>query len=60
MGDLQNGDKIELQVITDDFEPPKTLKEPLSKEDIIEKKLKTYYKLKKDLEEYLKTKHIIV
>lgn len=53
IGDLQKGDKIELEVITDNFDPPKTLKEPLSKEEIIEEKLKKYYKLQKELKEYL-------
>ena len=50
---LKKGDKIELEIITDDFEPPKTYKKQLTKEDVIQKKLKTYHKLKEELQEYL-------
>lgn len=53
IGDLQKGDKIELEIITDNFEKPNTLTEGVTKEEIIDRKLKQYHKLKEELKEYL-------
>lgn len=53
MGDMQRGDKIELEVITDNFDAPNSLSEPATEEEIIKNKLKMYHKLEKELKEYL-------
>jgi hypothetical protein len=53
IGNLKKGDKIELEVITEGFEVPKTIKKPISEEEIIQKKIRQYNKLKEELKDHL-------
>lgn len=50
---LNEGDKITIEVISDDFESPKELRQAISEEDLIQQKVKQYHKLKEELKEYL-------
>jgi hypothetical protein len=54
---LQEGDKISIEIISSDFDPPATIKPKLSEKDIaahqLKYQLKHYYKLKEELKEYL-------
>ena len=50
---LQEGDKISIEIISDHFDEPSSLKPAYSKQDIIKQKLKSYHKLKAELKDYL-------
>ncbi|MBN2635544.1 MAG: hypothetical protein JXR61_04685 [Prolixibacteraceae bacterium] len=50
---LQLGDKITIEVISTDFDLPKTIREPKPKQDVIAQKLERYHLLKEELKEYL-------
>ncbi|MBD0833073.1 hypothetical protein [Aestuariibaculum sediminum] len=50
---LKLGDKITIEVINKNFNAPETISAPKSEEDILQKKLKTYNKLKEELKNYL-------
>lgn len=52
-GKLEKGDKISLEIISDNFDLPISIREPKSEKDIIAQKIKQYNKLKEDLKEYL-------
>ncbi|WP_438978125.1 hypothetical protein [Polaribacter sp.] len=50
---LEVGDRITLEVISDNFDAPTSIREPKSEKDIIARKMKQYNRLKEELKEYL-------
>ena len=54
---LQEGDKISIEIISSDFDPPASINPKISEKDIeahqLKNKLKHYYILKEELKEYL-------
>ena len=50
---LQEGDKISIEIITNNFDSPISSSKAYSKKDILNQKLKSYYKLKEELKDYL-------
>lgn len=54
---LQEDDKISIEIISSDFDPPASIKSKISEKDIaahqLKNQLKHYYKLKEELKEYL-------
>ncbi|PQV46849.1 hypothetical protein CLV33_1081 [Jejuia pallidilutea] len=50
---LNEKDKISIEIISDNFDSPISMRSALSEKDIITRKLKTYHKLKEELKEYL-------
>ena len=50
---LQEGDKISIEIISSDFDPPASIKPKISEKDIVAHQLKYYYLLKEELKEYL-------
>jgi hypothetical protein len=54
---LQDGDKISIEIISSDFDPPTSIKPKISEKDIVahqlKYQLKHYYKLKEELKEHL-------
>lgn len=50
---LKEKDKISIEIISDNFDSPTSMKSPLSEKEIITRKLKTYYRLKEELKEHL-------
>ncbi len=52
--ELEENDIISIKVIKGDFDVPIIMDEKRSDEFLLEQKIKTYYKLKEELKEYLK------
>lgn len=52
-GELNEKDKITIEVISDNFEPPTSIRKAKSEKDIIARKIKQYNKLKEELKEHL-------
>lgn len=52
-GKLEEGDKVSIEVISNNFDKPTTAGKAYSKQDIIKQKLKSYHKLKEELKDYL-------
>jgi len=50
---LKDGDIITIKIIKDNFDPPKEVSEKKSDEFLLEQKIRTYKKLKKELKDYL-------
>ena len=51
--ELKDGDTITIKVITQDFEAPNRIRPTISKEKMLDNKLKYYYKLREELKEHL-------
>lgn len=51
---LKEGDKISIEIISDNFDTPYVIREPKSEKDIIAQKLKYFNKLKAELKDHLK------
>ncbi len=51
---LQKGDKISIEIISDNFDTPSSIREPKSEKDIIAQKLKYFDKLQAELKDHLK------
>ena len=51
---LQEGDKISIEIISDNFDTPSSIREPKSEKDIIAQELKYFNKLKAELKDHLK------
>lgn len=51
---LKEGDKITVEIISNDFDTPVSMGKPYSNKEIITQKLEAYYQLKEELKEYLK------
>ena len=52
-GELHENDKITIEVISDNFDPPTSIRKAKSEKDIIARKIKQYNKLKEELKEHL-------
>ena len=50
---LKIGDRITIQIVSDRFHSPSSLKEKQSPEEILEGKMKYYHKLKEELKDHL-------
>ncbi|MCR8666383.1 hypothetical protein NO995_01695 [Aestuariibaculum sp. M13] len=50
---LKLGDKITIEVINENFEPPAIISESKSEEEILKGKLRAYHKLKAELKDYI-------
>lgn len=50
---LQEGDKISIEIISNDFDTPSLIRERMSEKDIIARKLEYFNKLKTELKDYL-------
>ena len=50
---LQEGDKISIEIISNNFDNPISITKAHSKKDILNQKLKSYHKLKEELKDYL-------
>mgnify|MGYP003633639636 CR=1 FL=1 len=51
---LQEGDKISIEIISENFDPPTTIHRSKSKKDLIDQKMEYYYRLKEELKDHLK------
>lgn len=51
---LQEGDKISIEIISNNFDTPISISKAFSEKDILSQKLKYYHKLKEELKDYLK------
>ncbi len=51
--ELEKGDRITLEVISDNFDSPTSIREPKPEKDIIARKIKQYNRLKEELKEHL-------
>jgi len=51
---LQAGDKISIEIISDNFDTPSSIRERMSKKDLIAQKLEYFHKLKAELKDHLK------
>lgn len=52
-GKLQEGDKISITIISNNFDEPKSTGKAYTEKDILNQKLKSYHKLKEELKDYL-------
>lgn len=50
---LDAGDKVTIEVISDNFDKPVSERKNLSEEEIFERKLKQYYRLKEELKDHI-------
>jgi hypothetical protein len=51
---LQTGDKISIEIISDNFDTPSSIRERMSGKDLIAQKLEYFNKLKIELKDHLK------
>lgn len=51
---LQEGDKVSIEIISNNFDTPISISKAYSEKDILTQKLKSYHKLKEELKDYLK------
>jgi hypothetical protein len=50
---LEEGDKISIEIISNNFDTPISISKAYSEKDILTQKLKSYHKLKEELKDYL-------
>ncbi|MDN3594804.1 hypothetical protein [Zunongwangia endophytica] len=50
---LHEGDKISIEIISNNFDTPNSIGDAYSEKDILKQKLKSYKKLKEELKDYL-------
>lgn len=50
---LQEGDKITIEIITDNFDTPISIRESKVNKDLIARKIEYFYKLKEELKDHL-------
>lgn len=53
LANLRENDIISVKIVAGDFDEPKEKNEKRSPEYLLEQKIKTYYKLKEELKDYL-------
>jgi hypothetical protein len=51
--ELREGDIISIEVISNNFDEPKSIREPKPEKELLKRKLRNYYKLKEELKDYL-------
>ena len=51
--ELSAGDKVSIEVISDDFDLPKSIREPVSEKSLIDQKLQYFYRLKEELKDHI-------
>lgn len=51
--ELSEGDKVSIEVISDNFDPPKSIREPDSEKSVIEQKIKYFHRLKEELKDHI-------